>query len=95
MMIDKRLIGSVLLYQSGSVDFSGVLIPTILDDVSLKVPQGSVIGIAGRSGSGKSTLLKLLMRFWQVQKGSVKISDEEIEEACKKASVHDFIMSLP
>lgn len=110
---------------------------TILEDVSVQIPQGSVIGIVGRSGSGKSTLLKLLMRFWNVQKGSVKISgtevgeintanlremesfvtqethlfhdsirnnlriakldatDVEIQAACQKASVHDFIMSLP
>lgn len=110
---------------------------TILDGVSLGIPEGSVVGIVGRSGSGKSTLLKLFMRFWKVQKGSVKISDtdvsdintsnlrdmqsfvtqethlfhdsiknnlriadlkatdEEIEEACKKASVHNFIMNLP
>jgi len=110
---------------------------TILDDVSLQIPEGSVVGIVGKSGSGKSTLLKLFMRFWDVQNGSVKISDtditeinttnlrdtesfvtqethlfhdsiknnlrianpgvtdKEIEDACKKASVHDFIMSLP
>ncbi len=110
---------------------------TILDGVSLDVPQNSVVGIVGRSGSGKSTLLKLLMRFWEVRKGAVKLSgtnvsqintanlrdmesfvtqdthlfhdsiknnlriakldatDEEIVAACKKASVHDFIMTLP
>lgn len=110
---------------------------TILSDISVKIPEHSVIGIVGRSGSGKSTLLKLLMRFWDVQKGSVTLSgtrvadidtnnlremesfvtqethlfhdsiknnlriaklhatDEEIEAACKKASVHDFIMTLP
>ena len=110
---------------------------TILSDVSVEIPKHAVVGIVGRSGSGKSTLLKLLMLFWNVQKGSVKISckeiaqintanlremesfvtqethlfhdsiknnlriskldatDEEIETACKKASVHDFIMALP
>lgn len=110
---------------------------TILDNISLQIPEGSVVGIVGRSGSGKSTLLKLFMRFWNVQKGCIKISDTdisdinttnlrntesfvtqethlfhdsiknnlrianlgatdvEIEEACKKASLHDFIMSLP
>ena len=109
----------------------------ILDNFSVEIPEGSIIGINGRSGSGKSTLLKLLMRFWQVQQGEVKISDrnvdrintrelrnmesfvtqethlfhdsirnnlriakldatdDEIIAACKKASVHDFIMSLP
>lgn len=198
------LLVSAMLYQNGSVDFSGVLIPTIalfssfgpaialanlgstlqntfaagnrvldildetpivdevsgkkevrfagaaaekvtfsyggetiLDGVSLHIPEGGITGIVGRSGSGKSTLLKLFMRFWKVQGGSVEISgrdvadintsdlrdmegfmtqethlfrdsirnnlriakldatDEEIENACRKASIHDFIMGLP
>ncbi len=109
----------------------------VLSDISVNIPQHSIIGIVGKSGSGKSTLLKLLMRFWNVQSGSVKISNteisqintanlrdmeslvtqqthlfhdsiacnlriakldatqEELETACKKASIHDFIMSLP
>ena len=109
----------------------------ILSDVSVTFPEGSVVGIVGRSGSGKSTLLKLLMRFWDVQKGRVRLSDtdvshintvnlrdmesfvtqethlfhnsiknnlriaklnatdDEIVAACKKAAMHDFIMTLP
>ena len=110
---------------------------TILDNYSLKLQPGKITGIHGASGSGKSTLLKLLMRFWDVQEGSVSVdgtdvrkiptkhlrdmesyvtqethlfhdsianniaiakpgaSREEIMEAAKKASIHDFIMTLP
>lgn len=53
---------------------------TILSDVSINILENSVVGIIGRSGSGKSTLLKLLMRFWTVQKGCIKISDTPIDE---------------
>ena len=109
----------------------------ILDNYSLKLQPGKITGIHGASGSGKSTLLKLLMRFWDVQGGSMSVdgtdvrkiptrhlrdmesyvtqethlfhdsianniaiakpgaSREEIMEAAKKASIHDFIMTLP
>ena len=109
----------------------------ILDNYSLKLQPGKITGIHGASGSGKSTLLKLLMRFWDVQNGSVSVngtdvrkiptkhlrnmesyvtqethlfhdsianniaiakpgaSREEIMKAAKKASIHDFIMTLP
>ena len=50
----------------------------ILSDVSVRFPEGSVVGIVGRSGSGKSTLLKLLMRFWDVQKGRVRLSGTDV-----------------
>ncbi len=109
----------------------------ILSDVSMDIPRGAIVGINGRSGSGKSTLLRLMMRFWQVQQGEIRLSgrnvedintadlrdmeafvtqethlfhssiaenlriakpdatQEELEMACRKASVHDFIMRLP
>ena len=53
---------------------------TILDDFSVTIPENMIIGISGRSGSGKSTLLKLLMRFWQVNLGEVKISGRNIDD---------------
>ena len=108
----------------------------ILEDVSVEIAKGKIVGISGKSGSGKSTLLKLFMRFWPAGENMLQISeidiskintsnlramesfmtqethlfrdsiknnlliakrdasDEEIIEACKKASIHDFIMSL-
>ena len=109
----------------------------ILDDYSLDIPAGKILGIHGASGSGKSTLLKLLMRFWDVNSGALHVDGEdvrkiptkhlrdmesyvtqethlfhdsianniaigkpgatreEIMEAARKASIHDFIMHLP
>lgn len=110
---------------------------TVLDAVSLSIAPGQIVGITGKSGSGKSTLCRLLMRFWDVGSGEIRLSDapiqsirtpslraaeafveqdthlfhdsirdnlliarpdaaqDEIEDACRAASVHGFIMSLP
>ena len=109
----------------------------LLKDINLEIKPGDKIGILGESGSGKSTLLKLLMRFWDVNEGSISLDNknikniptktlrksqslvtqetflfndtiennikigkkdatrEEVIEACKKASIHEFIETLP
>jgi subfamily B ATP-binding cassette protein HlyB/CyaB len=47
--------------------------PPVLDNVSLGISAGRVIGIVGRSGSGKSTLTKLLQRLYVPEQGTVRI----------------------
>ena len=108
----------------------------ILDNFAQEFNRGKLTGILGPSGCGKSTILKLLMRFYDPQKGKVRLYDrdvkevnsselraiesyvtqdthlfndtianniaigkldatrDEIVEASKKASVHDFIETL-
>lgn len=108
----------------------------ILDDINMTLTNNKIYGIKGKSGSGKSTLLKLIMRFYDVDKGRIQMnqkdiqswqtaslrnnesyvtqetylfddtimnnvklanlnaSEEEVKEACKKANLHDFIMTL-
>ena len=51
----------------------------ILKDYSIDLKPGKVIGIHGASGSGKSTLLKLLMRFWDVNRGEIQVDGQPIK----------------
>ncbi len=53
---------------------------TILSDYSIKLEPGIITGIHGASGSGKSTLLKLLMRFWDVQKGEILVDGTDVKK---------------
>jgi ATP-binding cassette subfamily C protein len=50
----------------------------ILEDFSLTLEKNRVLGIMGKSGTGKSTLLRLLMRFWDVDSGSIEVSGTDI-----------------
>lgn len=109
----------------------------VLSDICMHAGKGEIIGIVGESGCGKSTFLKLLLRFWQKNRGTIvyngtdidridgaslldnvtmvsqttylfdesiednlriakpEATQQEIEEACRMASIHDFVMSLP
>ncbi len=50
----------------------------VLEDVSLVVQPGEMIGLVGHSGAGKSTLINLLSRFYDVRDGSILIDDIDI-----------------
>lgn len=52
----------------------------VLKDLSLQIPAGATIGIVGATGSGKSTLVKLLLRFYEVQRGRILIDDIDIRD---------------
>ena len=52
----------------------------IIQDVSLKIPERSVIAIVGPSGSGKTTLCNLIARFWDVQKGAILIGGKNVKD---------------
>ncbi|NNE80520.1 MAG: ABC transporter ATP-binding protein [Silicimonas sp.] len=49
-----------------------------LDNVNLTVTPGQKIGLVGRSGAGKSTLVKLLLRFYDVETGTIRIDGQDI-----------------
>ena len=46
---------------------------TVLNDVSLTIPEGQVLGLLGPNGAGKSTLMKILIGLWKADSGSVQV----------------------
>lgn len=52
----------------------------ILEDFSLKAYSGQTIALVGKSGCGKSTVTKLLLRFWDISKGSILINEKNIKD---------------
>jgi ATP-binding cassette subfamily B multidrug efflux pump len=50
----------------------------VIDDFSLTIHCGEKIGLVGRSGSGKSTLVSLLLRFYDLEEGTILIDDQDI-----------------
>lgn len=49
-----------------------------LEDVSMRIPAGKVTAVVGSSGSGKTTLVKLLLGFYQPERGSVSVQNHDL-----------------
>lgn len=65
-----------------NIDFKYNLhgIEKILDNISFRIPEGKITAIVGASGSGKSTLIKLMLGYYPVQNGTIKISNHDIKD---------------
>ncbi len=57
----------------------------ILKGVSFKIPAGHTLAIVGASGSGKSTIARLLFRFYDIQKGEIKIDGQNVKDVGQKS----------
>jgi ATP-binding cassette subfamily B multidrug efflux pump len=76
---------SALVVKRGEVEFDNVRFNyngerQVLDGLSLTVRPGEKIGLVGRSGAGKSTLINLLLRFYDVDSGQIRIDGQDISQ---------------
>jgi ATP-binding cassette, subfamily B, multidrug efflux pump len=69
------------LHVAGHPDLSVVATPNwVLRDVSFAIEPGETVAIVGHTGAGKTTLISLLLRFYDVQKGAVRIDGVDVKE---------------
>jgi len=69
------------------VDFSYVDGVPILHDVTLTAQPGQKIGLVGPTGAGKSTIINVVTRYYDVQRGDIRIDDESIYDLTDRKSV--------
>jgi len=66
----------------------------ILKNLSMNAPAGSMIAIVGPTGAGKTTLINLLMRFYDVNEGDIKVDENSISQVTRKSLRKAYAMVL-
>ena len=66
----------------------------VIHDFSAKVEPGQKIAIVGPTGAGKTTMVKLLMRFYDVNSGAIRVDGRDIRDLTRKAHRDSFAMVL-
>ncbi len=72
-------------FQNVSFTYPGAGNEPVLKDINLQIPKGKTTAIVGVSGSGKTTLLKLLLKFYRLQRGEIKLCNTPLENISHKA----------
>ena len=83
----------------GEVEFSHVRFGydperVIIHDLSLQVRPGMTVAIVGPTGAGKTTIINLLMRFYDVQSGTLRLDGTEVREATRRSLRGAYTMVL-
>lgn len=89
--ITKKVLGDVSFE---NVKFGYTDDKIIIKNFTLDIKSGSKVAIVGPTGAGKTTLVKLLMRFYDINSGSIKIDGIDIKKYKKSALRNNFGMVL-
>jgi ATP-binding cassette subfamily B protein len=85
MELDHQLpMNKSLTLESLTFKYPGAANSPVLQDLNIHIPEGTTTAIVGASGSGKTTILKLLLRFYELEKGEIKVGDRSIRNISHK-----------
>lgn len=76
------------------VNFSYDKVRPIITNFSLEAPPGSLIAIVGPTGAGKTTIINLLMRFYDVDKGEIRVDQQPIRSLTRASLRKAYAMVL-
>lgn len=86
--------GTDMSVSDGNIELNNVSFAynteNVINDVSLKIEEGTVNAFVGPSGSGKSTLVKLIARFWDVGSGSIRYGGKDLRDLKPEAIMKDM-----
>lgn len=80
--------GAGVKFFNVSFTYPGAGNEPVLKDVNLKIPIGKTTAIVGTSGSGKTTLLKLLLKFYELQKGEIILQNNYLSSNERAAGIN-------
>ena len=97
--IADREDASVLDQVRGNVEFQNVSFgyikdKTIIHNLNMKAEAGKLVAIVGPTGAGKTTIINLLMRFYDVDQGSILVDSREIREYTRESLRKAYAMVL-
>jgi ATP-binding cassette subfamily B protein len=71
--------GSAVRFERVGFTYSGRTAPA-LNDISFDVPAGSTVALVGPSGAGKTTVANLILRFWDPNRGAIRLDGKDLRE---------------
>ena len=92
--IDKKITNDIGDIDLENVEFSYVKDKKLIEGLNLSVKKGQRIAIVGPTGCGKTTIINLLMRFYDVDSGSIKVENTDIRELTRHSLRKSYGMVL-
>ena len=92
--IDKKITNNIGNINLENVAFSYVKDKKLIEGLNLSVKKGRRIAIVGPTGCGKTTIINLLMRFYDVDSGSIKVENTDIRELTRHSLRKSYGMVL-